>query len=92
MVEKEEEEKNYCQSLIRIICVCKSKKNKGVFFFFFSRETYIKIIVIDFSEIIRNLPRDFSLQRERVFYVNICVLVCDCYFRLLILLIILFET
>ena len=71
--------------------MCKSKKNKRDFFFFI-RETYIKIIVIDFFEIIRNLPRDFSLQRERVFYVNICVFVCDCYFRLLILLIILFET
>ena len=71
------------------MCV-KVKKIREIFFFF-SRETYIKIIVIDFFEIIRNLPRDFSLQRERVFYVNICVFVCDCYFRLLILLIILFE-
>ena len=34
----------------------------------------------------------FSLQRERVFYVNICILVCDCYFGLLILLIILLRT
>ena len=72
------------------MCV-KVKKIREIFFFFI-RETYIKIIVIDFFEIIRNLPRDFSLQRERVFYVNICVFVCDCYFRLLILLIILFET
>ena len=46
----------------------------------------------DNSEIIRSLSCDFFLQRERIFYVNICVLVCDCYFRLLIFVIILFET
>ena len=33
----------------------------------------------------------FFLQRERVFYVNICVLMRDCYFGLLILLMILFR-
>ena len=72
--------------------MCVKVKKIREFYFFFSRETYTKIIVIDFCEIIRNLSRDFSLQRERVFYVNICVFVCDCYFRSLILLIILFET
>ena len=89
---KRGEREKLLSCLIKIICMCKSKKNRRDFYFFFSREIYTKIIVIDFCEIIRNLPRDFSLQRERVFYVNICVFVCDCYFRLLILLIILFET
>ena len=88
---KRGEREKLLSSLIKIICVRKRKKIREIFFFF-SRETYTKIIVIDFCEIIRNLPHDFSLQRERVFYVNICIFVCDCYFRLLILLIILFET
>ena len=34
----------------------------------------------------------FSLQRKRVFHVNICTLVCDRYFGLLILLITLFGS
>ena len=29
--------------------------------------------------------KGFSPQREKVFHVNICVLVCDCYLRLIIL-------
>ena len=75
-----------------IISVCGSKENK--IDFFFSRDTYTRIIVIDLidSELIRSLSHDFSLQRERVFHVNICVLVCDYYFGLLIFVIILFGT
>ena len=36
-------------------------------------------IVIEYfnSRFIRNLSSDFSLQGERVFHINICVLVCD---------------
>ena len=58
-----------------------------------SRETYTRIIVIDLliMKFIQSLFYDFfSFQKERVFHVNICALVYDCYFGLLILLIILF--
>ena len=74
------------------MCVCESKEKQERFFF--SRETYIRIIVIDLIilKLFKVCPVVFSLQRERVFHVNICVLVCDCYFGLLILLITLFET
>ena len=34
----------------------------------------------------------FRLQGERIFQVNICVFVCDCYLKLIILMIILFRT
>ena len=34
----------------------------------------------------------FSLQGERVFYVNIYIFVCDYYFELIILMVILFGT
>ena len=36
-------------------------------------------IVIEYfnSRFIRNLSSDFFLQGERVFHINICVLVCD---------------
>ena len=79
--------------LKKIINLCvRVKKNKRDFFF--SRETYTKIIVNDLinSELIRSLFRSFSLQRERFFHVNICVFVCDCYFELLVFVIILFRT
>jgi hypothetical protein len=38
-----------------------------------------KTIVIEFynSEFIQSFSHGFSLQGERVFHVNICVLVCD---------------
>jgi hypothetical protein len=38
-----------------------------------------RIIIIEFynSEFIRNLSCGFSLQVERVFHINICVLVCN---------------
>ena len=32
------------------------------------------------------------LQRERIFHVNIYIFVCDCYFELIVFIIILFET
>ena len=46
------------------LCVI-AKKNKRVFFFF-SREAYIRIIVIDLdnNEIIQSLSRNFSLQEK----------------------------
>ena len=39
---------------------------------------------------IQSLSRDFSFQRERIFHVNICVLVYDCYFEFIVFVIILF--
>ena len=77
------------------VCVCKSKEKQQRFFFSHeTRETFTKNYCnwFDNSEIIRSLSRDFSLQRERVLCVNICVIVCDCYFGLLIFVIILFGT
>ena len=35
---------------------------------------------------------DFSLCRERVCHINICVLMCDYYFELIVFVIILFRT
>ena len=71
------------------MCVRAKKKR-----FFFSYETYTKIIVIDLIniELIRSLSHDFFLQKERVFHVNICVIVCDCYFWIANIVIILFGT
>ena len=71
------------------MCVRAKKKR-----FFFSYETYTKIIVIDLIniELIRSLSHDFFLQKERVFHVNSCVLVCGCYFELIVFVIILFGT
>jgi len=65
------------------VCV-RAKKNLSCFFF--SRETYTRIIVIDL--IIVKLFRVCPV----IFRVNICVFVCDCYFELLIFVIILFGT
>ena len=78
------------------VCVCvweresKEKQER----FFFSHETFTKNYCnwFDNSEIIRNLSHGFSLQRERVFHVNVCILVCDYYFGLLIFVVILFGT
>ena len=78
--------------LKEIISMCvKEKKKKR---FFFSRETYTRIIVIDLiiMKLFGVCPIVFFPSRERVFHVYICVLVCDCYFGLLIFVIILFET
>ena len=36
-------------------------------------------------KLIGSLSCGFSFQGERVFHVNICVLMCDCYLRLIIL-------
>ena len=65
------------------VCLCvRVKKNKRDFFF--SRETYIRIIVIDLIvvKLFRVCLMIFSLQRERVFHVNfvfLCVnVILDC--------------
>ena len=71
------------------MCV-RAKKNKRDFSLTV-RHTQELCNWFDNSEIIQNLSCGFSLQRERVFHVNICVLVCNCYFGLLIFSIILFE-
>ena len=67
--------------------MCSKEKQER---FFFNHETYTRIIVIDLvnSELIWILFHDFFLQRKRVFYVNICILVCDCYFELIVFVII----
>ena len=51
-------------------------------------------IVIDLKivKLIQSLSRGFSLQGERFFHLNICVLMCDCYLELIILVVILFGT
>ena len=70
----------------------RAKKNKRDFFFF-SRETYTKIIIIDL--IVVKLFRVCSVvfpSKRKGFPRNIYVLVCDCYFELIIFLIILFGT
>ena len=75
--------------------MCENKEKQERFFFSHeTRETFTKNYCnwFDNSEIIRSLSRCFFLQRERVFCVNTCVLVCDCYFGLLIFVIILFGT
>ena len=78
------------------VCVCgreresKEKQER----FFFMHEIYTRIIVIDLIivKLFGVCPIVFFPARERVFHVNICVIVCNCYFRLLIFLIILFGT
>ena len=74
------------------MCV-RAKKNKRDFFFF-SSEAYKRIIVIDLIivKLFGVCPIVFSLQRERVFHVNICIFVYDSYFGLLMFVIILFRT
>ena len=71
------------------VCVCVWKET-----YFFSRETYTRFTIIDLLivKLLVVCSVVFSLQRERVFHVNICVLVYDCYFGLLILLITLFGS
>ena len=70
--------------------MCSKEKQKR---FFFNHETYTRIIVIDLvnSELIWSLFHDFFLQRKRVFHVNICILMCDCYFELIVFVIIFLE-
>ena len=69
----------------------KKKKQKR---FFFSRETYTRIIVINLKieELFGICPVVFFPSKRKGFPRKFCVLVCDCYFELLILLIILFGT
>ena len=57
--------------LRKIISVCESKENKRDFFF--NREPYTRIIVIDLIIVkLLSLSLSFSLQRERIFHVNLC--------------------
>ena len=71
--------------------MCESKEKKERFFF--SCETYTRIIVIDLIilTLLRVYHVIFFLQGERVFHVNMCF-VCDYYSGLLIFVIILFGT
>ena len=79
--------------LREIISVCeRAKKNKRDFSLAVRHTQKNYCNWFDNSEIIQSLSRDFSLQSERVFHVNICILVYDCYFELLIYVIILFGT
>ena len=73
------------------VCVCEQRKIREIFF---NRETYTRIIVIDLIivKLFKICPVVFFPARERFFHVNICVLVCDCYFGLLIFVVILFGT
>ena len=80
--------------LRKIINVCESKENERDFFF--NHETYTKIIIIDLI-IVKLFGVCFVVfwsfpSRRKDFPRKFCALVCDCYFRLLILLIILFGT
>ena len=79
--------------LKEIISVCVRAKKKQERFFF-SCETYIRIIVIDLIivKLFGVCPVVFFPSRRKGFPRKFCVLVCDCYFGLLILLIILFGT
>ena len=82
-------------SLREIICVCASKEKQKRFFLkpWDIHKNYYNWF--DNSKIIRSLSCDFSLQRKRVFRINIYIyiyILCDCYFGLLILLIISFGT
>ena len=88
-----------------IISACKRKENNVIFFSYETYTRWFIIIFGKFqvrhklenyyynwfndNKIIWNLSHSFSLERERVFYINICVLMCDC-FWLVILVIILF--
>ena len=65
------------------VCVRAKKKHER---FFFSRKTYTRIIVIDLI-----IVKLFEICPV-VFHVNICIFVYDCYFGLLIFVIILFGT
>ena len=72
--------------------MCESKEKQKRFFF--SREIYTIIIVIDLIivELFGVFPVVFFPSKRKSFPRKFCVLVCDCYFELLILLIILFGT
>ena len=61
------------------LCVWEQRKIRKIFFSPFSHEIYTRIIVIDFIivKLFRVCFVVFSLQRERIFQVNICVIVCD---------------
>ena len=71
------------------MCVSKEKQER---IFFFSRETYTRIIVIDLiiMELFGVYPVVFFPSKRKDFPRKFCILVCDYYFGLLILLIILF--
>ena len=80
--------------LKEIISVCVRESKEKQERFFFSRETYTRIIVIDLI-IVKLfgvcLVVFFPSKREDFPY-KFCILMCDCFFGLLILLIVLFGT
>ena len=93
--------------LREIISMCEGKENNEIFFsretytrgfiivFGGSEVRYeLENIVIDLIIVnrFRICPVIFSFKEKRVFHVNICVIVCDFYFGLLILVIIFFGT
>ena len=77
-------------TLKKLISVCESKENKRDFFF--NHETYTKIIVIDLIIVKLFEICLMIFLFKKGFSRKFCVIVCNCYFELLILLIILFET
>ena len=78
--------------LKKIISVCVSKEKQEKFFF--NRETYTRIIVIDLIivKLFKVCPVVFFSLKRKCFPHKFFVFVCDYYFELLILLIILFGT
>ena len=72
------------------MCV-RVKKTKEIFFF--SRETYTRIIVIDLIivKLLGICPVVFPFKEKGFFHVKICILVCDSYFKLIFFVIILFK-
>ena len=73
------------------MCVWESKKKRETFLYPWDiYKNYCNWF--DKNKIIWNFSCGFSFQRERVFHINISVIVCDCYFELIVVLIILFGT
>ena len=72
--------------------MCESKEKQKRFFF--SRETYTRIIIIDLiiMELFGVCSMVFFPSKRKDFPRKFCILVCDYYFGQLILLIILFGT
>ena len=70
----------------------RAKKNKRIFFLFFSCETYTKIIVIDLIivKLFGVCPVIFPFKRND-FPCKFCVLVCDCYFGLIVFFFFFFD-
>lgn len=73
--------------LKEITSVCESKEKQEIFFF--SCETYTRIIIIDLTivKLFGIYPVVFPFK-EKCFPRKFCILVCDCYFESLIFVII----